>query len=84
MNVFEVCLETPIPISWTINYVTMRWVDLWVCDQAWQVGEWVKNGHFRHDVIIQWDIKYLSFDIRVSVQCFLRERPTLDRNRSSA
>jgi len=23
MNVFEVFLEKPIPISWTINYVTM-------------------------------------------------------------
>jgi len=39
MDVFEVPLETPVPISWTINYITMErvvwWVDPGKRDQAW-------------------------------------------------
>jgi len=35
MKVSEVSLETPIPISWTINYAMLGWV-------VWRL----KNSHF--------------------------------------
>jgi len=31
------------------------WVGLRKCDRVWQSG-WVKNGHFQHDVIMQWPL----------------------------
>ena len=45
------------------NYVTLRGVGGLVrrnVTERDRVGGWVKNGHFRRDVIMQWSLSYFQ------------------------